>query len=169
MTAFNTIPDIPKPLLSTLQTLNFTTMTEIQEKSISPILEGKDILAQSKTGSGKTLAFGIPAIMKTDVGNTRPQSIIITPTRELAEQIATELRKVAAYKPNLKILTLYGGVPLRHRQTLLPKGHTFSLEHPDAYRTILPRRPLHLKLLEHWYWMKRTGCSIWDFMTRSSK
>ncbi|OQX76064.1 MAG: ATP-dependent RNA helicase, partial [Epsilonproteobacteria bacterium 4484_65] len=96
MASFNTITDIPKALLEIIDTFNFSQMSEIQDKAINPILEGKDILAQSKTGSGKTLAFGIPAIMRTDMGKNKPQTIIITPTRELAEQIAIELRKIAA-------------------------------------------------------------------------
>jgi len=87
MANFNSIEAFPKALLETLNILNFTTMTEIQEKAISPILEGKDILAQSKTGSGKTLAFGLPCVLRTDTNNYKPQSIIITPTRELADQI----------------------------------------------------------------------------------
>ncbi|KYJ86155.1 ATP-dependent RNA helicase DbpA [Sulfurovum riftiae] len=145
MTAFNTIPNIPESLLATLQTLNFTTMTEIQEKSISPILEGKDILAQSKTGSGKTLAFGIPAVIKTDVGKNRPQTIIITPTRELAEQVAAELRKIAAYKPNLKILTLYGGVPLRAQADSLAKGAHILIGTPGRIQDHLAKETLTLE------------------------
>jgi ATP-independent RNA helicase DbpA len=122
MATFDIIDDIPQELLQIIKTLNFTTMSEIQEKSINNILDGRDILAQSKTGSGKTLAFGIPCIMNTSTGNNKPQSIIITPTRELAEQIAIELRKIASYKANLKILTLYGGVPLRAQADSLAKG-----------------------------------------------
>jgi ATP-independent RNA helicase DbpA len=119
---FDTIEDVPASLLNTLDTLGFTTMSEIQEKAINPILEGRDILAQSKTGSGKTLAFGLPCVMRTNTNDFKPQTIIITPTRELADQIAVELRKVAAYKANLKILTLYGGVPLRAQADSLAKG-----------------------------------------------
>ncbi len=145
MTAFSSIPDIPQALLSTLETLKFTTMTEIQQKSIAPILQGKDILAQSKTGSGKTLAFGIPAIMKTDVGNSRPQTIIITPTRELAEQVAAELRKIAAYKPNLKILTLYGGVPLRAQADSLAKGAHILIGTPGRIQDHLAKETLTLE------------------------
>ena len=145
MTAFSSIPDIPQALLSTLETLKFTTMTEIQQKSIAPILQGKDILAQSKTGSGKTLAFGIPAIMKTDVGNSRPQTIIITPTRELAEQVAAEIRKIAAYKPNLKILTLYGGVPLRAQADSLAKGAHILIGTPGRIQDHLAKETLTLE------------------------
>ena len=144
MSSFNNIKNIPDSLLETLKILNFTTMSDIQEKAINPILEGKDILAQSKTGSGKTLAFGIPSIMLTDTNNNRPQTIIITPTRELAEQIAVELRKVAAYKANLKILTLYGGVPLRAQADSLAKGSHILIGTPGRIQDHLAKETLVL-------------------------
>ena len=144
MASFDTIQHIPEALLKTLEVLNFTKMSEIQEKAINPILEGKDILAQSKTGSGKTLAFGIPCVMQTDTGNNSPQTIIITPTRELAEQIAVELRKVAAYKANLKILTLYGGVPLRAQAESLAKGAHILIGTPGRIQDHLAKETLVL-------------------------
>ena len=144
MAAFNTINNIPQSLLETLKILNFTQMNEIQDKAINIVLEGKDILAQSKTGSGKTLAFGLPAIMNTDISNKRPQTIIITPTRELAEQIAVELRKVAAYKANLKILTLYGGVPLRAQAESLAKGAHILIGTPGRIQDHLAKETLVL-------------------------
>jgi len=144
MSSFNTVRNIPEPLLETLNILNFTAMSEIQEKAINPILEGKDILAQSKTGSGKTLAFGIPSVMATDTSNNKPQTLIITPTRELAEQIAVELRKVAAYKANLKILTLYGGVPLRTQADSLAKGAHILIGTPGRIQDHLAKETLVL-------------------------
>jgi ATP-independent RNA helicase DbpA len=122
MKAFNSIADIPKALLHTLDSLGFVQMSAIQAQAIPAILEGNDVLAQSKTGSGKTLAFGLPCVMNTDTNNIKPQTLIITPTRELAEQIAIALRPIASYKSNLKILTLYGGVPLRPQVDSIAKG-----------------------------------------------
>ncbi len=144
MASFNTITNIPEALLKIISSLNFKEMSEIQDKSINPILEGKDILAQSKTGSGKTLAFGIPSVMRTDMSSNRPQTIIITPTRELAEQIAVELRKIAAYKPNLKILTLYGGVPLRTQADSLAKGAHILIGTPGRIQDHLAKETLVL-------------------------
>jgi len=144
MATFNSIEAFPEALLDTLNILNFTTMTEIQDKAITPILEGKDILAQSKTGSGKTLAFGLPCVVRTDMNKNKPQTIIITPTRELAEQIAIELRKVAAYKPNLKILTLYGGVPLRAQAESLAKGAHILIGTPGRIQDHLAKETLVL-------------------------
>ena len=144
MATFDTIKDIPSSLLDTIDSLGFTTMSEIQEKSINPILTGSDILAQSKTGSGKTLAFGLPCIMRTDSNNYKPQTIIITPTRELADQIAVELRKIAAYKPNLKILTLYGGVPLRAQADSIAKGSHILIGTPGRIQDHLAKETLVL-------------------------
>lgn len=145
MPTFETIDTFPKALLETLETLNFSTMTEIQEKAIKPILEGKDILAQSKTGSGKTLAFGLPCVVGTDISENKPQTLIITPTRELAEQVANQLRKVAAYKPNLKILTLYGGVPLRAQAESLAKGAHILIGTPGRIQDHLAKGTLILE------------------------
>ena len=144
MAAFNTINNIPQALLKILHSLHFTQMTEIQEKAIIPILEGSDILAQSKTGSGKTLAFGLPCIIRTDTNNYKPQTIIITPTRELAEQIAIELRRIAAYKANLKILTLYGGVPLRTQADSLAIGAHILIGTPGRIQDHLAKETLVL-------------------------
>ncbi|MEA1879542.1 MAG: ATP-dependent RNA helicase DbpA [Campylobacterota bacterium] len=144
MAQFNTIQDIPEALLKTIEGLGFTTMSEIQEKSINPILDGADILAQSKTGSGKTLAFGLPCIMNTNTNDYKPQTIIITPTRELADQIAVELRKVASYKANLKILTLYGGVPLRAQAESLAKGAHILIGTPGRIQDHLAKETLTL-------------------------
>ncbi|MEA2048432.1 MAG: ATP-dependent RNA helicase DbpA [Campylobacterota bacterium] len=144
MAAFNTITNIDNDLLKLLKQHSFTTMSEIQEKAINPILEGHDILAQSKTGSGKTLAFGLPCIMRTDTNHYKPQTIIITPTRELSDQIAGELRKLAAYKPNLKILTLYGGVPLRTQAESLAKGAHILIGTPGRIQDHLSKETLIL-------------------------
>ncbi|HEY9189453.1 MAG TPA: ATP-dependent RNA helicase DbpA [Sulfurovum sp.] len=144
MQPFDHIEAFPKALLETLEMLDFTTMTEIQEKAIRPILEGKDILAQSKTGSGKTLAFGLPCVVRTDINENKPQTIIITPTRELAEQIANQLRKVAAYKPNLKMLALYGGVPLRAQAESLAKGAHILIGTPGRIQDHLSKGTLVL-------------------------
>jgi len=145
---FDTIEGIPSALLETLDTLGFSAMTEIQEKAINPILEGEDVLAQSKTGSGKTLAFGLPCVMNTNTSNYKPQTIIITPTRELADQIAVELRRIASYKANLKILTLYGGVPLRAQADSLAKGAHILIGTPGRIQDHLAKETLTLESIK---------------------
>lgn len=98
-------------LIENLNQLGYTSMTEIQAKSLPPIIENKDVIAQAKTGSGKTAAFGIGLLNKLDVKSFRIQSLILCPTRELADQVAKEIRKLARAIHNIKVLTLCGGMP----------------------------------------------------------
>jgi ATP-independent RNA helicase DbpA len=148
MAPFDSISTIPAALLKTLKGLHFTTMTQIQEKAIPAILAHRDILAQSKTGSGKTLAFGLPLIMQTDTDNFTPQHLIITPTRELAQQVADELRRLSAYKANLKIVTLYGGVPLRAQSDSLAKGAHILIGTPGRLMDHLGKGTLKLDTIK---------------------
>ncbi len=99
-------------LLTTLTDLGFTSMTPIQEASLPAILQGKDVLAQAKTGSGKTAAFGLGLLHHLNVKRFRVQSMVLCPTRELADQVAKELRRFARGIHNIKILTLCGGTPV---------------------------------------------------------
>ncbi|MCE0492497.1 ATP-dependent RNA helicase DbpA [Vibrio sp. DNF-1] len=99
-------------LVRTLSELGFNKMTPIQKEALPLILDGKDILAQAKTGSGKTAAFGLGILDHLDVKRFRVQSLILCPTRELADQVAKELRRFARGIHNIKILTLCGGVAI---------------------------------------------------------
>ena len=96
-------------MLTTLDSLGYKNATAIQEQTLPLILEGKDVIAEAKTGSGKTAAFGIGLLEKLDVKRFRVQSLIMCPTRELADQVAKELRRIARFKHNIKILMLTGG------------------------------------------------------------
>jgi ATP-independent RNA helicase DbpA len=87
-------------------------MTPVQAQSLPPVLAGKDIIAQAKTGSGKTAAFSLGVLAKLNVKRFRIQSLVLCPTRELAEQVAVEMRKLARGIHNIKILTLCGGVSI---------------------------------------------------------
>eukprot|EP00493_Phyllostaurus_siculus_P023872 UN24209 len=87
-------------------------MTPVQAQSLPPVLSGKDIIAQAKTGSGKTAAFSLGVLAKLNVKRFRIQSLVLCPTRELAEQVAVEMRKLARGIHNIKILTLCGGVSI---------------------------------------------------------
>jgi len=86
-------------------------MTPIQEKSLPHTLANEDLIAKAKTGSGKTASFGISLLTKLNVKRFRIQGLILCPTRELADQVAKELRRLARFTHNIKILTLCGGVP----------------------------------------------------------
>jgi len=105
-------------LLKAIKRLGFTEPTEIQEKSIPYVLEGKDVVGESSTGSGKTLAFGCGIIGKVEAGHGT-QALVLTPTRELAEQVKDELIKFSHEKP-LSIITIYGGVAMGPQIDALP-------------------------------------------------
>ena len=107
-TKFSQLPLI-NDMLSNLEAINYKEMTPIQAEALPFILEGKDVIAQAKTGSGKTAAFGIGLLSKLQVKKFRVQSLILCPTRELADQVAKELRVIAKFAHNIKILTLVGG------------------------------------------------------------
>jgi len=96
-------------LLSNLSSLGYKTMTPIQALSLPHILAGKDVIGQGKTGSGKTAAFGLGLLNKLDVKKFRVQTLVLCPTRELADQVANEIRRLARSIHNIKILTLCGG------------------------------------------------------------
>lgn len=99
-------------LLSNLGDLGYTEMTEIQAQSLPAILNNRDVIAQGKTGSGKTAAFGLGLLQRLDVKRFRVQALVLCPTRELADQVAKEIRSLARAIHNIKVLTLCGGMPI---------------------------------------------------------
>lgn len=114
--AFSSLPFSRLPLgpkfLANLQSLDYQVMTPIQAQSLPDILQGKDLLAQAKTGSGKTAAFGIGLLHKIEVRTYQTQALVLCPTRELADQVSNEIRRLARAIPNTKVLTLCGGKPM---------------------------------------------------------
>ncbi len=98
-------------LLKNLSSLGYTEMTPIQAQSLPSILEGKDVIAQGKTGSGKTAAFALGLLNKLNVKQFRVQTLVLCPTRELADQVAKEIRRLARAIHNIKVLTICGGMP----------------------------------------------------------
>ncbi|BBP44849.1 ATP-dependent RNA helicase [Thiosulfatimonas sediminis] len=109
-------------LLGALEALNFTTMTPIQAQSVPSILRSEDVIAQAKTGSGKTAAFGLGLLQHLNARWLSTQALVLCPTRELAEQVATEIRKLASQIDNVKLLTLCGGTPFKPQATSLEYG-----------------------------------------------
>lgn len=109
-------------LLKNIESLGYAKMTPIQARSLPPILAGKDVIGQAKTGSGKTAAFGLGILEQLDVRNSRPQALVLCPTRELADQVSKALRQLARMRPNVKVLTLCGGMPYRPQVSSLGHG-----------------------------------------------
>jgi len=110
-TAFSSLP-LSAEFLANIQSLDYEAMTPIQAQSLPAMLKGKDLLAQAKTGSGKTAAFAIGILHKLEAQSYRTQALVLCPTRELAEQVSKEIRRLARAIPNTNILTLCGGKPI---------------------------------------------------------
>ena len=119
-------------------------MTPIQKESLPSILAGKDVIAQAKTGSGKTAAFGLGLLQSLNVKRFCVQSIILCPTRELADQVAKALRKMARAIHNIKILTLCGGMPLGPQIGSLEHGAHIVVGTPGRIEEHLRKRTLSL-------------------------
>ncbi|MCO4795166.1 MAG: ATP-dependent RNA helicase DbpA [Bacteriovoracaceae bacterium] len=141
--SFDKLP-LRKELIENLAELNFNQMTPIQEKSLPVVLEGKDIIAQAKTGSGKTAAFGLKILNSIDFSKFHVQSIVLCPTRELAEQVATEMRMLARMIKNVKILTLCGGVSEFHQENSLDHGAHIIVGTPGRVLSLLKKKKLIL-------------------------
>jgi ATP-dependent RNA helicase DeaD len=92
--------------------IGYEAMTPIQAKAIPLILQGRDIIGQAQTGTGKTLAFGLPLLNSIQPSNRKTQAIVLCPTRELAIQVADELKRVLIHKREIKVLPIYGGQPI---------------------------------------------------------
>lgn len=113
-------------LLASLERLGFGAMTDIQERALPAALSGRDIVGQGKTGSGKTAVFGLLLLQKLDLAldprGGRPQAIVLSPTRELAEQLVTSIRTLAACMHGVRLLAVTGGQPSRDQRARLEAG-----------------------------------------------
>ena len=131
-------------LLGALDALNFTQMTPIQAQSVPFILQGEDVIAQAKTGSGKTAAFGLGLLQTLEPRQFATQALVLCPTRELAEQVATEIRKLASQIENVKLLTLCGGSPMKPQIASLEYGAHIVVGTPGRIEDHLNRGTLDL-------------------------
>ena len=130
---------IREPILRATKEMGFTEMTEIQQKAIPLMLAGHDMIAKAPTGTGKTVAFGIPVLEQVaDVPAGAPKAVILSPTRELAQQIAQDLRNLARFLPDVKVVCVYGGAGMDKQQRQLKAGCQVVVATPgrlmDHYR-----------------------------------
>ena len=135
---------LPAHVLANLTQLGYTSMTPIQAASLPVALLGKDLIAQAKTGSGKTAAFGIALLANLNARRFAVQAMVLCPTRELADQVATEIRRLARAEENVKVVVLCGGVPLRNQTASLENGAHIVVGTPGRIMDHLARG--HLKL-----------------------
>jgi len=136
------------PFLANLDALGYKQMTAIQAASLPPVLHGRDLIAQAKTGSGKTAAFGIGLLSKLNPTWFAVQGLVLCPTRELADQVANELRRLARGVGNVKILTLTGGTAMRPQIASLEHGAHIVVGTPGRIRDHLGRATIDLSKVQ---------------------
>ena len=135
---------LPAHVLANLKQLGYLNMTPIQAASLPVALLGKDLIAQAKTGSGKTAAFGIALLANLNARRFAVQAMVLCPTRELADQVATEIRRLARAEENVKVVVLCGGVPLRNQTATLENGAHIVVGTPGRIMDHLARGNLKL-------------------------
>ena len=144
--SFNELPLSPQ-LLATLAQLEYLSMTPIQAASLPLALAGHDLIAQAKTGSGKTAAFALPLLTNLNPRRFAVQAMVLCPTRELADQVTQEIRRLARAMDNIKILTLCGGSTLRPQRDSLEHGAHIVVGTPGRIMDHLERGSLQLDAL----------------------
>jgi ATP-independent RNA helicase DbpA len=142
-TPFGALPLAPA-MQANLRQLGYLNMTPIQAASLPIALAGHDLIAQAKTGSGKTAAFGLPLLTNLNVRFFGVQALVLCPTRELADQVAQELRRLARCMDNIKILTLVGGSTMRPQMASLEHGAHIAVGTPGRIMDHLQRGSLNL-------------------------
>ena len=144
--SFASLPLSPATLANLAQ-LGYAVMTPIQAASLPLALAGHDLIAQAQTGSGKTAAFALALLAKLDARNPATQALVLCPTRELADQVTQEIRRLARAEDNIKALTLCGGVPIRSQLDSLAHGAHIVVGTPGRISDHLERGTLALAAL----------------------
>ncbi|GGX89445.1 ATP-dependent RNA helicase [Litchfieldella qijiaojingensis] len=145
--SFASLPLAPA-LLTNLESLGYHAMTPIQAESLPAMLAGRDVIAQAKTGSGKTAAFGLGLLSRLEVARFHVQALVLCPTRELAGQVAGELRRLARTLANVKVLTLCGGAPFGPQLGSLAHGAHVIVGTPGRVEEHLRKGSLSLAKLD---------------------
>jgi ATP-dependent RNA helicase DeaD len=136
--------DLSPEMLKAIGEMGFEEATPIQSLAIGPILAGNDIIGQAQTGTGKTAAFGIPIIERIEAARKKPQALILCPTRELAVQIAEEMKLLGKHKRDMRILPVYGGQPIERQIAALQRGVQVVVGTPGRVRDHMERKTLRL-------------------------
>ncbi|MGF1841836.1 DEAD/DEAH box helicase [Vibrio clamense] len=131
-------------VLSALNSMGFVSPTPIQAAAIPLLLEGRDALGKAQTGTGKTAAFSLPILNKINLNQHKPQAIIMAPTRELAIQVAAEIKNLGRDIKGLKVLEIYGGASIVDQMRALSRGAHIVVGTPGRVKDLLTRDRLHL-------------------------
>lgn len=113
---------LPETLVETIRDLGYETPTAIQSAAIPVLLSGRDLVGQAQTGTGKTAAFALPFLAKVDLSRRTPQILVLTPTRELAIQVAEAFKSYARKLPLFQVLPIYGGQSMGSQLRQLERG-----------------------------------------------
>jgi ATP-dependent RNA helicase DeaD len=135
---------LPENLVTAITSIGFTSATDIQAKTIPPLLAGKDVLGEAQTGTGKTAAFGLPALAKIDTSIKKPQLMVLAPTRELAMQVAEAIESFGKNMKGLRVATLYGGQSYGPQFQQLERGAQVVVGTPGRLMDHLRRKSLKL-------------------------
>ncbi|RXZ42026.1 ATP-dependent RNA helicase DbpA [Crenobacter cavernae] len=144
---FSSLP-LPAEQLANLEQLGYATMTPIQAASLPVMLSGGDLIAKAQTGSGKTAAFGLGLLARLNPRYFGTQALVLCPTRELADQVAKEIRRLARFADNIKVLTLCGGSPIGPQRASLEHGAQVLVGTPGRIIDHLDRGTLKLDALK---------------------
>lgn len=136
--------ELSEPTYKALQRMGFSAPTPIQTQTIPLMMEGRDLIAKAPTGTGKTCAFGIPLLECLNPDLTDIQAVIVCPTRELCIQIAEEMRQLAAFRPEVRIASIYGGQPIAKQLAALKKNPHIVVATPGRLLDHMNRRTVWL-------------------------
>ncbi len=136
--------DLQPETMQAVNKMGFTVPTSVQTQTIPPMLEWHDIIAKAPTGTGKTCAFGIPIMEHIEPGDKGIQALILSPTRELAIQITDDLRTLAAFRPDIRIASIYGGQNIDKQLTQLKAKPQIIVATPGRLDDHIRRRTIHL-------------------------
>lgn len=141
---FSSLP-LPPAQLVNLESMGYSAMTPIQAATLPQALAGADLIGQAKTGSGKTAAFALPLLARLNPRDFGTQALILCPTRELASQVASEIRRLARYQQNIKVVTLCGGQSIGRQIGSLEHGAHVVVGTPGRIKDHLYKETLSLK------------------------
>ena len=131
-------------IVKAVKHMGFEEPSPIQAKAIPAMLEGKDLIGQAQTGTGKTAAFGIPLLQKIDPKNKKLQGVVLCPTRELAIQVAEEIRNLAKYMHGIKVLPIYGGQEIVKQIRSLKSGTQLIIGTPGRVMDHMRRKTIKM-------------------------
>lgn len=139
---------IRKEINHTLKSLGIVAPTSIQERTIPSVMEGKDVIAQAQTGTGKTLTFVLPILEKIDVHNSDVQALILTPTRELAQQVSKEIKRMVENVEGINVLAVYGGQDVKHQLKKLKGAMHIVVATPGRLLDHIRRETIDLSTIQ---------------------